>query len=114
MERARAELSRDRFHEAADRLHDMLSSDRDNIHLRDMLGMAFQNVAFQSLDKRVNENNEVIIEGDWAESFESFKKATVLLSGNDMARHHTEVINRFFSGKITADQTAQWFFFFID
>jgi len=114
MERAQAELGREQYTSASERLHNMLSADRDNIHLRDMLGSAYQSLAFRNLKKRVEEDGEMVIEGDWAESFELFKKATVLLSGNDMARHHTEVINRFFSGKITSDQTAQWFFFFID
>ncbi|MDJ0839416.1 MAG: tetratricopeptide repeat protein [Acidobacteriota bacterium] len=103
MERARGELDRERFQDAVERLHRLLSNDRDNAHLRDMLGDTHEKLAFQSLRN-----------GELDSAYESFKRATVLQSGNDRSRHHTEVINRFYQGKIEASDKDQWFFFFLN
>ena len=100
-ERARTEIQLKRYEDAIVRLTALLSSQRDNEDLRTLLGETQQKLAFKRL-----------ADGDLDGGLEAFKKAQVLLPGYDMARRHHEVIQRYYQGKISAEEKDQWFFFF--
>jgi len=101
LDRAQIEMNKGQYADAIDRLYALLSRDIESIRLRDLLGEANRKLAFQHLN-----------DANLDDAFQSFKRATVLQSGNDLISHHTEVINRYYQGKITDEDKNQWFFFF--
>ncbi len=102
-ERAETELSRGLYESGITRMTAILSNDLANERIREKLGEANEKLAFEKLT-----------EGLLEDASKHFRRAAVLKASFDMPRRHTEVIQRYYSGKITDKDKDQWFFFFTD
>lgn len=98
---ARTALRREEYEDAAERLRGVLMSDPSNERARDMMGQAYERLAFKKM-----------ADGDVSGASNYFKCAAVLSTAFDMPRRHMEVIQRFFAGDIRKEDKDQWFFFF--
>lgn len=103
MERAETEFSRGLYGDSINRMTAILGNDRSKERVREKLGEANEKFAFEKL-----------AEGQLEDASWLFRRAAVLKASFDMTRRHTEVIQRYYSGRITDRDKDQWFFFFMD
>jgi len=103
LERARAELKRDLYDDASQRLRSLLSSDYNNWDIRQLAGDVEEEWGFARL--KANQLDEAM---------QHFRNAAALKLDYDLPRRHVEVITRFFSGKISAEDKDNWFVFFTE
>lgn len=98
---ARRALERGQFDEASPVLLSAIYNNSDDQELRILLAQTFESKGFEEIKKQ-----------ELSEALRYFRRAAVLHPAFELPRGHTEVIERFFRGDISAIEKDQWFFFF--